>query len=501
MNTENQEWDKSQNSQPDAQPLQEREENADQEDAAFDAAFDEVFRVQGQLVPMQVSLIRVATENSGLYDNFGAHNQDDQDLAVSIRDEGIREPLVVTADQVLLSGHRRLAAARMLRLEMVPVRILYEQPRYENLSAADRLKLLRLFNQQREKTPAEKIREKLLEIDPAAAHAELRQRRAELKAGAGLPKTNVAIGNTKKRSRITTLRFLAKVKEIAEENRKYWPLTVRRVHYLLLSDPPPRHDSKPGRYENNQACYKALTNLLARARLERDIPWEAIEDSTRPVQLGNAWDTMQEFVKDELDRFLVGYRRNLMQGQPHHIEIMLEKNALRTVVEEVALEYCIPMTTGRGHSSLGPRAEIASRFRNSGKASLILLMLTDFDPDGEEIAAAFARSLQSDFGIRHITPIKVALTAEDIAQHNLPSDLEAKVTSPNYKKFLARHKTTRVVELDAAPVPMLQDKLRQAIHQAIDIEAFNHQVELEQQDAAQLQATRQTVLEAIKGAI
>lgn len=491
MSQANQEWDKSQTAQPAPDGLTPEE----------DAAFDEVFRTQGSLVPMAISMIRVAQENAGLYDNFGAYNQDDQDLAVSIRDDGIREPLVITADHVLLSGHRRLAAAKLLKLETVPVRILYEQPRYSDLSPADRLKLLRVFNQQRAKTPAEKIREKLLEIDPTAAHAELRQRRAEAKAGEGLPETNVPIGGTKTRARITTLEFLAKAKQIIEENRRYWPLTVRRVHYLLLSDPPRRHDSKPERYENTQACYKALTNLLARARLTGDVPMEAIEDSTRPIQLNVGWSSMEQFVKQELDNFLRGYRRNLMQGQPHHIEIMLEKNALRTVVEEVALEFCIPMTTGRGHSSLGPRDGIATRFINSGKTQLILLMLTDFDPDGEEIAAAFARSLRDDFGITKIRAIKVALTAEDIVEYDLPSDLDAKVSSPNYKKFLARHKTTRVVELDAAPVPLLQTKLREAIRRAIDIDAFNAQIELEKKDAAHLQATRQTVLEAINGVI
>jgi len=36
-----------------------------------------------------------------------------------------------------------------------------------------------------------------------------------------------------------------------------------------------------------------------------------------------------------------------MQGQKIHVEIMLEKNALRTVIETVAREYCIPCTTGR----------------------------------------------------------------------------------------------------------------------------------------------------------
>ena len=203
-------------------------------------------------------------------------------------------------------------------------------------------------------------------------------------------------------------------------------------------------------------------------------------------------------MSQETENFLIGYNRNLMQGQPHHIEIMLEKNALRTVIESVAREYCIPVTTGRGFSSLSPRHDLARRFRQSGKARLVLLMLTDFDPDGEEIAASFARSLRDDFHIQAIKAIKVALTAKDVANHSLPSDMDAKVSSPNYQKFIRKY-GSKVVELDAAPVKLLQSTLRDAIESVIDLDEFNAQVDLEEADSAHIVAHRQVVFEAING--
>ncbi len=315
----------------------------------------------------------------------------------------------------------------------------------------------------------------------------------------GAVKSNVELGSTKKRARITTLEFLAAVKKVIAENEEYWPLTDRRVHYLLLNDPPLRHDKKPdSRYVNDKASYKAVTNLLLRARLTGDISWQAIEDSTRPIQLGGGFATFDQFVAQETESFLTGYSRNLMQGQPHHIEIMLEKNALRTVIESVAREYCIPVTTGRGFSSLTPRYDLFKRFRQSGKSRLVLLMLTDFDPDGEEIAASFARSLRDDFGLMNIHAVKVALTAEDVRDHNLPSDMDAKESSPNYEKFIARH-GTKVVELDAAPVKLLQAKLREAIDSVIDIAEFNAQIDLEKDDSAHIEAHRRVVFDAIGG--
>ncbi len=442
--------------------------------------------------------VQVARENDLLYDRFGIANADDATLTVSIHQRGIQEPLVLSADYILLSGHRRLGAAKYLGMETVPVRIV--ETVFGDLDSTERLALLRLHNQQREKSPSERVREKLLDIDPTEAYCHLKQRRIDIQAMAGADKSNVFMGKVKKRPKITTIGLLNAVKKVVEENREYWPLTDRRIHYLLLNDPPLRHDKKPNsKYINDPLCYQAITDLMARARLTGVIPWQAIEDPTRPIQLGGGFSTFEAFVAQETDNFLCGYSRDLMQGQPHHIEIMLEKNALRTVIESVAREYCIPMTTGRGFSSLSPRYNLYQRFKQSGKSKLVLLMLTDFDPDGDEIAASFSRSLRDDFGLTNIHPVKVALTAEDVANHDLPSDMDAKESSPNYQKFIKRYGATKVVELDACPVKFLQAKLRDSIHSVIDVAEFNAQRVAEEQDAANIEAHRRVVFDAIGG--
>ena len=443
-----------------------------------------------------VDMIKPAVDNHLLYDRFGIANPDDRGLAASIMERGILEPLVISSDQVLLSGHRRLAAAKYLGLTQVPVRMIDTE--YESLTKPQKLELLRVHNQQRDKTPSERVKEKMLEIDPEKARLELVNQ--WVKATAKV-KSNVSLGRVKTRSRITTLQFLAAVQRVIEENRQYLPLTDRRVHYLLLNNPPLRHDKKPNStYANDKSSYKALTNLLIRARLNNDIPMDCIEDSTRPIQLGGGFSSVEQFIAQETENYLLGYSRNLMQGQPKHIEIMLEKNALRTVLEPVAREFNIPMTTGRGFSSLSPRYEVYRRFRQSGKDRLVLLMLTDFDPDGDQIAASFARSLRDDFRIHNIDAVKVALTAEDVEQYDLPSDMDAKPSSPNYRKFINRYRATKVVELDAAPVQLLQQKLRDAITGVIDVEEFNRQIDQQNQDAAYIEAHRLVVFEAIKGA-
>lgn len=390
-------------------------------------------KIKSVLSYFPVTQIKVAPENDLLYDAFGIDNADDWDLIASIKELGIQEPLVLSEDNYLLSGHRRLAAAKYLKLELVSVR--FTETIFAELSKTKRLEELRLFNRQREKSSTEKIREHLVEIDIDEAYTTLRRRRAAQHWD--IPDSNVDLGDVKKRARITTVQFLQAAQKVIQENKEYWPLTVRRVHYLLLNNPPLRHDKKPdSRYKNDRGSYQALASLLIRARLVRNVCMWAIEDTTRPIQLGGGSSSFEEFVKQESERFLTGYTRNLMQGQPHHIEIMLEKNALRSIIEKVARDYCIPVTTGRGFSSLSPRYDLFVRFKQSGKKKLILLMLTDFDPDGEQIASSFARSMRDDFGLTDIHAIKVALTAWDVESEDLPSDLDAKPTSSNYAKFV-----------------------------------------------------------------
>ena len=83
-----------------------------------------------------------------------------------------------------------------------------------------------------------------------------------------------------------------------------------------------------------------------------------------------------------------------------------------------------------------PASDLYGRFKRSGKKKLILLMLTDFDPDGEQIAASFARSMRDDFGLVNVHAVGVAVTAEDVELYNLPSDLDAKPSSPTYSEFI-----------------------------------------------------------------
>lgn len=87
------------------------------------------------------------------------------DFVDSIREHGIREPLVVTPHGTIISGHRRAAAAEQVGLEEVPVRVEIFADRLSEWEA------IVDYNRQRKKSPAQIVNEAdlLMEIERTRA--------------------------------------------------------------------------------------------------------------------------------------------------------------------------------------------------------------------------------------------------------------------------------------------------------------------------------------------
>lgn len=444
--------------------------------------------ISDEITYVPLSRVQPSPQNDRLYKPVNVDDPDFRTYLEQVRINGITDPIIVTLDYFIVSGHRRFAAAKVLGFPNVPCRIAqiyHNDPRF--------LILLRDCNGQRVKTLDEVVREELVSANPEEAHRLLREHR---KRRARVKVDTIALGEAKRRARITDAKrpFLDAIAVILEQYEDSWPLSVRQVHYYLLNSPPLIHAKKPqSRYRNNLKSYKAADELITRARLAGDIPFEAIHDPTRPVVNWAVYSSTAPFIRTELDEFLKGYYRDLMQSQPNHIEIIGEKNTIEGMLRPVAMDYTIPYTIGRGYSSLPPRENMAERFRRSGKEKLVLLVLSDFDPEGEDIGRSFAQSMRDDFGIDAIVPVKVTLTADQVARLGLPPGLTAKKTSSRRKRFVERH-GEHVFELEAIPPPTLQQYLRDAIGNVINVAAYNAEVDREAEDAAYLDVVRRQAI-------
>ncbi|MBP3953998.1 ParB N-terminal domain-containing protein [Gemmata sp. G18] len=437
--------------------------------------------------------------NDVVYSTVDPTDPDIRALAKKICQQGLLEPIVITLDDVILSGHRRRVACQLARLKTVKVRrqsILSTDPGF--------LDLLVNFNEQRAKSIPEVIREKVATADKGAAYANLlanrraQADRVELRCEeAGLQL--LAPGAARKRASISPAKrpMLDAAVRVLNANRDYWPLTLRQVHYRLLNHPPLRNagDSK-STYSNNQKSYKDLSDLLTRARLSCVVPWNAVYDPTRPQTQWECWRSPRPFVKIQVDEFLGSYHRDLLQSQPAYIEVIGEKMTIQTFIILTVVDYCIPYTIGRGYSSIDTRYQLAQRFQASGKDRMVLSFLSDLDPEGENIPDTFASSMRDEFGVYDITAVKVALTPDQVARFKLPPLLTAKESSSRTAGFVAEHGDA-VYELEAVEPDQLANILRAAVESVLDMPLFRTEQEREAEDATVLDAYRDRAMQAL----
>jgi hypothetical protein len=278
--------------------------------------------------------LRRSTLNDKLYRPVSDTDPAVLELAQSIRQHGVLEPILITRDDVILSGHRRYQACRLAGLSTIPCRV-------EDIASTDPEFLVRLCkcNRQRVKSRDELAREQILAANPDEEYRALVEHR---RRQAVVDVATIPIVGTARRARISKAKepMLQAILAILDERQSYWPLTERQIHYALLNDPPLVHAKKPeSTYRNTLACYKATCDLVTRARLEGRIPYLAIDDPTRPMEV---WDCHREpgsFLRAQMEEFLKGYARDLQQSQPHHIEIVGEKSTLQNILSPVAAEY------------------------------------------------------------------------------------------------------------------------------------------------------------------
>jgi hypothetical protein len=435
---------------------------------------------------VRIDSIRPSPENNKLYRPVVASDPDIIKLTESISEFGLQEPVIVTLDNYILSGHRRHVAAKLAGF--VNIKIIREPIRRDD-DIDLFVELLREHNRQRVKNFSEKLREAIVSANPEEAYVALNQHRKEA-ARIEIPKMVV---RKRRRSKISEVKqeMLKAVLGVIEELREYLPIGQRQIHYNLLSDPPRRNTDTGLMYCNDKDSSKDLSGLVTRARVEGIIPW----DETRPVITWDIHPDAGTFIEDSIDDLLKGYYRDLLQSQPNHFEILVEKNTVLGILKSVASEFTIPITSGRGNSSKSPIWQMVKRFIKSGKEKLVLILLSDFDSDGISITDSVVGYMLHDFrayGINSDTlhAVRAGLKKEQVLEmDNPPTSLVPNLKSTNYNRFVEEYGTD-CWELEAVTPEHLQRILRETICSVVDLDLLNQEIEAETHDAVQLQATR-----------
>jgi hypothetical protein len=451
------------------------------------------------LVRKRVRTLRSSPEND-LYRPIDIDNPDADlvALANSVKRMGVLEPPTVTLDNFVVSGHRRIAAARIAGVQTVRCRVLPKAR--ADYSKDEYVALIRENNHQRVKTIAEMLREEVVSAEPEVAHRRLIQYRAQ----ECRPLSNaIPIRGRMNRRTISDnhLPFVVATKELLKLYEAFLPLSLRQLHYYHLNDPPLKHAFKPtSRYTNDRKSYNFLSDITTRARIECYIPYDAIADETRPTTQWEAFPNPQSFIRKSLDGIFADYCLDLQADQPYHVELAVEKLTVKSILHSVAAEFTVPMTMGRGYGSITCRRDMMNRFYASGKSKMVIVVVSDCDPDGEDLGDLWGRSLRDDMDV---TPelVRPALTWEQAHELNLPKGNFAKESSSRTKGYVQRHGTDDVWELEAIPPATLQGLVRDGLQKVMDIDRLNAALQREKQDAVFLDSCRQRAMAALRDVV
>lgn len=262
-------------------------------------------------------------------------------------------------------------------------------------------------------------------------------------------------------------------------------LTVRQLYYQLVAR---------GYIENSQRSYKRLVSILSDARLSGEFPFDWLLDRTRECRPGD-FGTDSTSVEGALDGAARELRRaperwlwrSRWWGQPTHVSVWVEKEALSGVFEDPCNRLGVSWFVLRGYSSLSSLSEWVTAIdeaqgENPDIDQAVVLYFGDHDPDGWEIPRSAERNIEAIAEVRgvNIPPVefvRIALNRDQIDRYE-PPPFPAKETSSRFSSYVREHGLTRAWELDALRPDTLTDLIESAVEPYFDEGIYTENVEI-----------------------
>lgn len=264
-------------------------------------------------------------------------------------------------------------------------------------------------------------------------------------------------------------------KIIVEYMEAGYTLTLRQIHYQFVAR---------DLYENTQANYKRLGNILDAARKAGEVDWDAIEDRTRTLRRIGVWDTPESAVERLKEQFkLDPWER---QPKKQRIEVWVEKDAAVGIVVPTCNALRLPYFSCRGYSSSSGLYEAGKRleaYRKAGYETLILY-LGDHDPSGVQMTDV-SRDRVDLYARGGINFRRIALTLDQVDEYKPPANF-VKETDSRTKWYVDKFETEDCWELDALSPKVVDALIREHVDPLIDKEAWDKTMELEKAHIATL---------------
>ena len=246
------------------------------------------------------------------------------------------------------------------------------------------------------------------------------------------------------RERRTRAQVLALEDEIVRILSQDNPQSVRHVFYRLTDTRRPVHVPK------TDQGYRVVQNRLVQMRRAGALAYDWISDTSRQGYHVPAYDSGEQFVRATAAL----YRQTLWTSELPLVEAWCESRSIAGVLRDTCSELAVSLYPCGGFSSLTFAYEAAD-YANSLGRPVVVLYVGDHDPAGVMIDLALERELRDHLTVPLVFK-RLAVTSEQIEQHNLPS-------KPRKTTELRRPDITATVEAEALPAGILRGIVRESV--------------------------------------
>jgi hypothetical protein len=280
-------------------------------------------------------------------------------------------------------------------------------------------------------------------------------------------------------------------RQVLNEYRDNWPLTVRQIFYRLVAS---------FEYPKLEKNYQALSQMIARARRAHPIggsgaiPFEAIRDDTMRTENPFHFEDGENGYRRYMLQVAEQFRLNRQDDQERVIELWCEAGGMVPTMADIADPFGIKVSSGGGYDSVTSKHQLAcrarDRFNDEGRGTLVL-HVGDFDGSGEDMFNVLHEDCLTMFmqwgcPEHGFEVTRVALTENQVREYNVetappkPSDSRTEGFLNRYYGLANELGTDDIsAQLEALTPPELTTLITAEIEEQMNTDVYNALLERE----------------------
>lgn len=269
---------------------------------------------------------------------------------------------------------------------------------------------------------------------------------------------------------------------IADYKEQGFRLTIRQIYYQLVANDEFRVKYKwtgrkwvrnPNGTINAEPNYQSLCVLANKARLVGLMDWEAIEDRTRTFIRRQRWESGKSILQAATD----SYHMDMWNEQRARVFVIVEKEALISVLEPTCAKYDAPILAARGYPSVSVLREFVENdiLPSEYEQHIVVIHLGDHDPSGIDMTRDLQRRIELFCEGRPIELVRIALNMDQIREIQPPPN-PAKTTDTRFEEYRAQF-GDESWELDALKPAYLGELLENKINEYRDFKLWDARTE------------------------